>query len=129
MNYKEYCEAYKQANHQYACHSQQVSGVWSISGKEFCERYKLDYDRAIEYETEAVIDEFDDYYAEEATAIRRKIGELTEKQERTLQEHCEDNFYFDEEGEHFWWYVKSRLLAEAYPEYDERYYKDKEFKG
>lgn len=128
LTYNEYKEAYKEARHQYHCNAEQVSGVWGINGKDFCEKYRLDYDSALEYEDEEFMNDCDNYYIEERTKISRIIGDLTDDQDVRLQEYCQNELCFDGEGEHFWWYVSTTLLAQAYPEYDKRYYEDKDFK-
>lgn len=127
MDYQEYIKAYKTAQHQCTCHDEGVSGCWSIDGEEFCERYNLDYDELRQYEDECTRNDFADYIVDEQAKIRRKIGELTDEQTMMLEERLGAEWDFEEEGSYFWWYAKQRL-AELYPEYDARYYKEKEFK-
>lgn len=128
LTYEQYKEAYKAARHQYCCHRDMISGCWSISGKEFCEQYHLDYERARQYEHEQLQSDFDDLYNEEYAKIRRKIGRLTDNQEHWLIDYLDESFDWEEEQVCFWYDLAMNQLAQTYPEFDEKYYKDKDYK-
>lgn len=128
LTYDEYKAAYETAHHQYRNHQDMVSGRWSIDGKEFCEKYHLDYDQARDYEMMNLDNDFEGYYVIEERKITKKIGKLTVNQEHWLIDTLEETFDWEEEQSYFWYDLATNQLADAYPEYNERYYEDKDLK-
>lgn len=128
LTYEEYKEAYKTARHQYRNHQDMVSGAWGISGREFCEQYDLNYEQARDYEIGQLDKDFDDCYIIEKRRIVKQVGELTPAQEDHLMEQLERSFDWEEEQAYFWYDLATDQLANAYPEYNNRYYDDKDFK-
>lgn len=102
MKRQELEKAYNQAMQQYRNHQLEVSGMWSINGHEFCEKYNLDYDAAIEAEDDAFYSGLEEEYRDLLAGITRKIGELTEQQENNLYEYVAENNYQIHESCAFW---------------------------
>lgn len=119
LSYAEWCEAYKEATHQKDCYADQVSGVWSISGDEFCKKYHLDYDDAANYELDNVVSATEDYYDEELARITGKIGALTDEQKGILLNKIQEECTGEEEAFHFWNHLCWQL-AKEYPEYQDK---------
>lgn len=126
LTFEQYCAAYREAQHQKALHTEQTSGAWSIDGKKFCEQYHLDYEKARDYEDDMDREEFYDWMLGFEIRIQRQIGRLTEEQRLNLQDYCESEWCPHEEEFEFWFDI-ARQLTTAYPEFDKRYYKEKEF--
>lgn len=128
LTYEQYKAAYKTARQQYRYHADMVSGVWGLDGKEFCDKYHLDYDQARDYEMSQLDNDFDDFYIEEHIKIRRKIGKLTDKQEQYLIDYLEKSFDWEDEQVYFWYDLATNQLAQDYPDYNDRYYEEHDFK-
>jgi hypothetical protein len=99
---KELKEARKIALEQYRNHAAQVSGAWSINGREFCEQYGLDYEAARTASHEGFVEDLDYEYRDTLADMQRKIGELSSEQREKLYAYIEDSSYEYEEGAYFW---------------------------
>lgn len=105
-------EAIKVATNQAECHAQQISGVWSISGKDFCDKYTfLNYDDAVEAQDEANREAFYDFVYERKAQYRNITGseEIPVEVENQIWAKAESEFYFETESFVFWDDVRQQL--------------------
>lgn len=102
----------KEAQNQLECHQKQVSGVWSINAKEFCERTGIEnlYDNAVDYQIMREAEDNEEYEADIINSRTRELGYLTDKQ---LDKICEDSdgIGINDDGysAYFWDYVVKEL--------------------
>lgn len=108
---------------QYHNHDNQVSGVWSVSeevAKRTCSKLGVSYQEAVDYATDAILDDATDYaydvlqqrkqmYSEDGVDFT--LEEQTRLLERKEQEHIDDHLDTDRPSYnvYFWWYVKSKI--------------------
>lgn len=124
MGLKKYCsyeKVYNIAKGQFCRHRDMVSGVWSVSGEEFCERYGLDYQAAIRAEQEADARALEDEMAVRRLRAERIIGlPLTIEQVASLEKRVADEWGDNREREVFWLHLMGQL-EELYPSYASKY--------
>ena len=109
---KELLEALEIATTQAQNHAMQVSGCWSIDGKEFCEKYEfLNYDDAEEAQDEANRDSFYDFLYERKSQYRNITGsdEIPPEVEDQIWNKAESEFYFESESFAFWDDVRQQI--------------------
>lgn len=91
------------AQDQMECHQMQVSGVWSISGEDFCRQNGLNYQRALDFEADERYESFSEYVSEERGKLSRSIGELSEEQEEALENYCRGQLDWREGYSSYFW--------------------------
>ncbi len=103
-NLKNLKQALEIATVQRENHAHQVSGCWSISGKEFCEEYDLDYDQATEAQDEDNRDNLYDLVYDRKRQYADITGtiDMPEEVEDKIWQKAEDDFYFEVEAYGFW---------------------------
>jgi hypothetical protein len=109
---KELLEALEIATNQAQNHAMQVSGCWSIDGKEFCEKYAfLNYDDAEEAQDEANRDSFYDFLYERKSQYRNITGsdEIPAEVEDQIWNKAESEFYFESESFAFWDDIRQQI--------------------
>lgn len=109
---KELLEALEIATNQAQNHAMQVSGCWSIDGKEFCEKYAfLNYDDAEEVQDEANRDSFYDFLCERKSQYRNITGsdEIPAEVEDQIWNKAESEFYFESESFAFWDDIRQQI--------------------
>lgn len=109
---EELLKALETATNQAQNHAMQVSGCWSIDGKEFCEKYAfLNYDDAEEAQDEANRDSFYDFVYERKSQYRNITGsdEIPVEVEDQIWNKAESEFYFESESFAFWDDVRQQI--------------------
>ncbi len=104
FNNKSLKQALNIALEQRSNHANQVSGCWSINGKEFCEKYELDYDEATEAQDEANRDSLYDLVYDRKRQYADITGtiDMPVEVEDKIWQKAEDDFYFETEAYAFW---------------------------
>lgn len=74
------------ARKQMECHQMQVSGVWSIDAKQFCEEAGVDYDTAVNYQIMRESEDNEEYVAELIERYTAELGYLTDKQLENIRD-------------------------------------------
>ncbi|MCM1323202.1 MAG: hypothetical protein NC218_03365 [Acetobacter sp.] len=93
--------AYAEAETQFECHNNQVSGCWSISGDAFCEKYKLDNGSAGYAQLMDNTDSVEQLYSENIARAEALVGTLTEEQQNKLHDKAEEEVC-EEQGAAYW---------------------------
>lgn len=97
-------KAREKATEQASNHRNQVSGVWSIDGREFCEKYDLDYKAVVYAQDEQNREDFYDFVYERKKQYYDITGdkEIPAEVEDKIWDKAEAEFYFDTEATAFW---------------------------
>lgn len=100
------------ARNQMECHQIQLSGVWSINAKDFCEEAGVDYGEAVDYQNLKEMEDQEQYEAESIHRYEESIGDLTEAQfQRIAQNALEATSSDDGYSPYFWANVIEQLEA------------------
>jgi len=102
----------ERATHQRDCHQQQVSGVWSINAKDFCEETGIAnlYDNAVDYQIMREAEDQEEYEADIINQRQRELGYLTDKQLDKIREDSSDvGINDDGYSAYFWDFVVKEL--------------------
>lgn len=69
-------------------HQAQVSGVWSIDAKQFCEEAGVDYDAAVDHQNIREYEDNEEYEAELISEYAAALGYLTDKQLENIRDEA-----------------------------------------
>ena len=96
-------EALVEAQRQMVCHSEQVSGTWSIRGDTFCDEYGLDYDEADEAQDRDNIDRFGDFVYEKYQQFEKLTGSAPDDDmKEKIDQQAELEHEWQSESYDFW---------------------------
>ena len=102
------------AKNQMECHQLQVSGVWSIDAKQFCEEAGVDYDAAVDYQTVRELEDNERYEEQLIAEYTAALGYLTDKQLENIRNEAslvgvnDDGYSY-----YFWRNVVEQLESEG----------------
>ncbi len=102
------------AKNQMECHRLQVSGVWSIDAKQFCEEAGVDYEVAVDYQIIRESEDNEEYEAGLIAEYTAKLGYLTDKQLENIRDKAslvgvnDDGYSY-----YFWRNVVEQLESEG----------------